>query len=124
MVSYREVHRQSIADRDTFWRGESALVDWQSPFTAVLDYSKPPFAKWSFASSIWFIPPRCASSTATDTAPKMWPRWFSSTWSGRLAPFRPKPNWVDGSIDTHVLWPPTPCAANDAGSDGNGRQSR
>src|SRR5262245_22590720 len=46
MASYKEVHRQSIADRETFWRGESALVDWQSPFTGVLDYSKPPFAKW------------------------------------------------------------------------------
>src|SRR6187455_303487 len=52
MVSYREVHRQSIADRDTFWRGESALVDWQSPFTAVLDYSKPPFAKWFVGGTI------------------------------------------------------------------------
>ena len=46
MPGYREFHRHSIADRETFWRDESALVDWQSPFTAVLDYSRPPFAKW------------------------------------------------------------------------------
>ena len=25
---------------------EAALVDWQTPFTPVLDYSRPPFARW------------------------------------------------------------------------------
>ena len=24
----------------------AALIDWQTPFASVLDYSKPPFAKW------------------------------------------------------------------------------
>jgi propionyl-CoA synthetase len=46
MATYREFHRQSITDRDAFWRGEASLVDWQTPFTDVLDYSKPPFARW------------------------------------------------------------------------------
>jgi propionyl-CoA synthetase len=46
MANYREFHRRSISDRDAFWRSEAALVDWHTPFTAVLDYSKPPFAKW------------------------------------------------------------------------------
>ena len=46
MTGYKELHRQSITDRDAFWGGEAALIDWQTPFTAVLDYSKPPFAKW------------------------------------------------------------------------------
>jgi len=46
MASYREVHRQSINDRETFWRAEAALVDWHTPFSSVLDYSQPPFAKW------------------------------------------------------------------------------
>ncbi len=46
MASYKELHRQSIKDRDAFWRGEAALIDWQTPFTTVLDYAKPPFAKW------------------------------------------------------------------------------
>src|SRR4029453_10576759 len=46
MTTYKEFHRQSIADRDTFWRVGGALVDWETPFSAVLDYSKPPFAKW------------------------------------------------------------------------------
>ena len=45
-VTYSEFHRRSLADRDAFWREEAALVDWQTPFTTVLDYSRPPFAKW------------------------------------------------------------------------------
>ena len=46
MATYREFHRRSLADRDAFWREEAALIDWQTPFSAVLDYSEPPFAKW------------------------------------------------------------------------------
>jgi len=46
MASYEELYRRSIADRDGFWRSEAALVDWQTPFTSVLDYSRPPFARW------------------------------------------------------------------------------
>ena len=46
MITYKEFHHRSITDREAFWRDEAALVDWQAPFTAVLDYSKPPFAKW------------------------------------------------------------------------------
>jgi len=46
MSRYRELHRRSVADREAFWRGEAALVDWHTPFAEVLDYSKPPFARW------------------------------------------------------------------------------
>jgi propionyl-CoA synthetase len=46
MATYRDFHRRSLTDRDAFWRGEAALVDWQTPFATVLDYSKPPFARW------------------------------------------------------------------------------
>ena len=46
MATYREFHRQSVEDRDAFWRDEAKLIDWQTPFSAVLDYSRPPFAKW------------------------------------------------------------------------------
>jgi propionyl-CoA synthetase len=46
MTSYKDFHRRSIADRDAFWRAEAELVDWQTPFTSVLDYATPPFAKW------------------------------------------------------------------------------
>jgi len=43
---YSEFHRRSIADRDGFWREEAKLVDWHKPFGKVLEYSRPPFAKW------------------------------------------------------------------------------
>jgi propionyl-CoA synthetase len=46
MPTYREFHRRSIADRDAFWREQAALIDWQTPFAQVLDYSRPPFARW------------------------------------------------------------------------------
>src|SRR5215831_5986011 len=46
MTTYKDFHRRSIADRDAFWRAESALVDWQTPFASVLDYARPPFARW------------------------------------------------------------------------------
>jgi propionyl-CoA synthetase len=45
-TTYREFHRRSLGDRDAFWREQAALVDWQTPFAAVLDYSRPPFARW------------------------------------------------------------------------------
>ena len=46
MEKYREFHRRSIADREGFWREQAAAIDWQTPFQRVLDYDKPPFAKW------------------------------------------------------------------------------
>ena len=46
MPTYKEFHRRSLVERDAFWRAEAKLVDWHTPYTAVLDYSKPPFAKW------------------------------------------------------------------------------
>jgi propionyl-CoA synthetase len=46
MQTYQDFHRRSIEDRDAFWRDEAKLVDWQTPFSQVLDDSRPPFAKW------------------------------------------------------------------------------
>jgi len=46
MTTVREFHRRSIADRDGFWREEARRIDWHKPFSQVLDYSRPPFAKW------------------------------------------------------------------------------
>jgi propionyl-CoA synthetase len=45
-VRYAEFHRRSIEDREVFWREQALLVDWQRPFEKVLDYSRPPFARW------------------------------------------------------------------------------
>src|SRR5437868_13335445 len=46
MTTYREFHRRSLADRDAFWREQAALIHWQRAFKQVLDYSRPPFARW------------------------------------------------------------------------------
>ncbi len=46
MKTYEEFHRRSLEDRNAFWRDEARLIDWQTPFTQVLDDSRPPFAKW------------------------------------------------------------------------------
>jgi propionyl-CoA synthetase len=43
---YAEHYDRSINERDAFWADEAKLIDWQTPFTKVCDFSKPPFAKW------------------------------------------------------------------------------
>jgi propionyl-CoA synthetase len=45
-MSYAEFHRRSLEDRDAFWAEQAALIDWETPFTQVCDYSQPPFARW------------------------------------------------------------------------------
>ena len=43
---YRAFHERSIKDPDGFWSEQAKLIDWSKPFGKVLDYSRPPFAKW------------------------------------------------------------------------------
>jgi propionyl-CoA synthetase len=43
---YAEFHRRSIEDREGFWREQAMLIDWERPFDRVLDYGRPPFARW------------------------------------------------------------------------------
>ena len=43
---YAAFHRRSIEQRDAFWTEQARLVHWNKPFTQVLDYSRPPFARW------------------------------------------------------------------------------
>ena len=46
MTTYREFHRRSIEDPENFWAREAMRIHWQTPFERVLDYSRPPFARW------------------------------------------------------------------------------
>jgi propionyl-CoA synthetase len=46
MGQYGQFYRRSIEDREAFWAEQAALVDWHKPFGQVLDYSRPPFARW------------------------------------------------------------------------------
>jgi propionyl-CoA synthetase len=46
MTAYSEFHKRSIQDREAFWAEQARLVHWRKPFSEVLDYSRPPFARW------------------------------------------------------------------------------
>jgi propionyl-CoA synthetase len=46
VTTYRDFHRRSLEDREGFWAEQAKLIDWHKPFGEVLDYSRPPFAKW------------------------------------------------------------------------------
>ncbi|MFN9775877.1 MAG: propionate--CoA ligase [Burkholderiales bacterium] len=46
VMDYRSIHRRSIDDRDAFWAEEARRIHWNTPFERVLDYSRPPFARW------------------------------------------------------------------------------
>ncbi len=46
MTTHKEFHARSLQNRDAFWTEEAKRIDWHKPFTKVLDYSRPPFAKW------------------------------------------------------------------------------
>ncbi len=44
--AYKAFHERSIRDPDGFWGEQAGLIDWNKPFSKVLDYGRPPFAKW------------------------------------------------------------------------------
>ena len=46
MRAYRDFHRRSIDQREAFWAEQAPLVDWHRAYERVLDYSRPPFARW------------------------------------------------------------------------------
>jgi len=46
MGATADFHRRSIDDREAFWAEEARRIHWQRPFDRVLDFSRPPFAKW------------------------------------------------------------------------------
>jgi propionyl-CoA synthetase len=46
MTTYKEFHARSIRDPEGFWGDQAQLIDWKQPFDRVLDYSRPPFARW------------------------------------------------------------------------------
>jgi propionyl-CoA synthetase len=44
--SYADFYRRSVDDPEGFWREQSRAIDWHEPFDRVVDYSRPPFARW------------------------------------------------------------------------------
>ncbi|MGX9348021.1 acetate--CoA ligase [Microbacterium sp. KNMS] len=46
-VAKADLYERAGADREGFWAEQSReLLHWEKPFTQVLDWSTPPFAKW------------------------------------------------------------------------------
>ena len=46
MSKYADVHARSLNDREGYWAEQAALVDWREQPKKILDYSRPPFARW------------------------------------------------------------------------------
>jgi propionyl-CoA synthetase len=45
-TKYQQFHLRSISDPEGFWGEQAGLIHWHKPFGKVLDYSRPPFARW------------------------------------------------------------------------------
>ena len=45
-MTYAELHKRSLQDRDAYWREQAQRIDWHRPFHKVCDTSQPPFTKW------------------------------------------------------------------------------
>lgn len=43
---YADFYRRSVEQPDAFWAEQAKAIEWQTPFERVLDYSRPPFARW------------------------------------------------------------------------------
>ncbi|HNP55936.1 MAG TPA: acetate--CoA ligase [Gordonia sp. (in: high G+C Gram-positive bacteria)] len=41
-----DIYDRADADRLEYWGEQARRLDWETPFTEVLDWSNPPFAKW------------------------------------------------------------------------------
>ena len=44
--NYQDFHRRSIEQPEAFWGELAHLIHWETPPEKVLDFSRPPFAKW------------------------------------------------------------------------------
>lgn len=45
-MNFADLYKKSIDNPHAFWDDEAKLIDWQQPYTQVLDHSNPPFTKW------------------------------------------------------------------------------
>jgi len=45
-AAYRALYQRSIDDPAGFWGEQAQRIEWQAPYSAVLDDSRLPFAKW------------------------------------------------------------------------------
>ena len=45
-MNFAQFYQHSIDHPDVFWREEAKKIDWHTPFSQVIDDSRPPFTKW------------------------------------------------------------------------------
>jgi propionyl-CoA synthetase len=45
-MTYADFYRHSVDDPSAFWDAQARLIDWHEPYSQVLDYRRPPFARW------------------------------------------------------------------------------
>src|SRR6187401_1005711 len=46
MGRFDEVYRRSLEDPEDFWAEAAAAIDWDEPWSRVLDDSRAPFYRW------------------------------------------------------------------------------
>src|SRR3712207_9590957 len=46
LVSDESVYEDAEGDHEGFWARQAETLHWHEPWTQVLDWSNPPFAKW------------------------------------------------------------------------------
>lgn len=69
-MSYSEFYQRSITQPESFWAEQAQRIDWQQPYTQVLDHSNPPFAA-GFA----VVRPICATTPLTAGWRNSLTRW-------------------------------------------------
>ncbi|KXC07433.1 acetate--CoA ligase [Microbacterium hominis] len=45
-IATADLYARADADREAFWAEQARALHWHTPFTEVLDWSQPPFARW------------------------------------------------------------------------------
>ncbi len=45
-AEFDQLYQKSINEPETFWRNQASNLTWIKPFSRVLDWSNPPFARW------------------------------------------------------------------------------
>ncbi|OIQ93010.1 acetyl-coenzyme A synthetase [mine drainage metagenome] len=46
MATYQQFYRRSIEEPEAFWAEQAELISWHKRPERILDFSKPPFARW------------------------------------------------------------------------------
>src|SRR5487761_2152161 len=46
MATYQQFYRRSIEQPEAFWAEQAQLISWHKEPERILDFSRPPFAKW------------------------------------------------------------------------------